>query len=143
MALLTVIGIAVLTSLATQFVYAGTHNPTSVTSIYIDDNDQCNATISDEEFDAICLKISRKYLDETKLAMSKELIDKYCITTAQLAELMLTYSFDKSRTEIAGYAIHRILDPQNFAKLKDTYMIPEYKVAIDDLIRDHGLITTK
>lgn len=105
-------------------------------SHYIHHN--CSTSLSDEVFDQKYQTISSKFFEETRMMLSKELVDHYCITSAQLNQLMGLLSFDRSRMELASYAIGRVADVENFSICKQSFAIPGNQSFIDELLKEHS-----
>ena len=82
---------------------------------------------------------AKKVLSETsnsqvRLAYLKHSIYFHGITAQKLAELMLEFSFDKDRLDLAGYAYPFITDTENYYKIYDSLIFSGSKQQLDDYL---------
>jgi hypothetical protein len=99
--------------------------------------------LSDDEFEPKYNEISKKYFEDTKIKMSKELLDHYCLSSLQTSQLMKLFSFDGSRKEFATYAINKVYDPENFMICKNSFLFPANGTIIDNLVKSQEVSLEK
>jgi hypothetical protein len=103
----------------------------------------CKTMLSDDEFEPKYNEISKKYFEDTKIKMSKELLDHYCLSSLQTSQLMKLFSFDGSRKEFATYAINKVYDPENFMICKNSFLFPANGTIIDNLVKSQEVSLEK
>lgn len=96
--------------------------------------------MDDVQFKNKCIEISGKFFEETRVSLSKELLDHYCLSSAQVKDLMKLFSYDRTRMDFAELAINKVMDPENFAVCKESFMLSANKIVIDDLMKEHSLV---
>lgn len=101
------------------------------------ENENCTTTLSDDQFKLKKDLIAQKYFEETIVKLSKELMEQYCLTSNQVKELMMLFSFDRTRMDFASFAIEKVLDPGNFGVCKAAFVISSNHIVIDDLVKQY------
>ena len=86
-------------------------------------NSNCNGSygMSASNFSAAKNTISKQSFDETKLSTAKQIVSSNCLTAAQIKELMLLFSFEETRLELAKDAHSRCVDKNNYFLLNDAF----------------------
>ncbi|MGV3610346.1 MAG: DUF4476 domain-containing protein [Fluviicola sp.] len=91
----------------------------------------CNGyPMSESRFNEVVKSIEAKSFDDSKLTMSKQVINTNCMTSAQVKRLMLLFSFEGTRLELAKYAYGYTYDIGNYYQLNDAFT---FESSIDEL----------
>lgn len=99
------------------------------------DNDFRNA-ISAREFDQVKLSLSKEWYEVNRLKSAKFIIDQNNFTTAQVKELMLLFTFENNRLDIAKYAYKKTIDRRSFFQVNDALSFSSSKDELARYIRD-------
>lgn len=128
--------LVILMTLTAKIVYS---SPISVqtTVNVIFENKNCTTVLGDDDFKLKKDLIAQKYFEETIVGLSRELLDQYCLSSNQVKELMMLFSFDRTRMDFASYAIRKVYDPENFSVCKDAFMISSNQIIIDDIVKEY------
>lgn len=84
------------------------------------------------EFETIKEQIRKEWFENNRITSAKVIIDKSNFTTQQVKELMLLFTFENNRLEVAKYAYRKTVDKQNYYQLNDALTFSSSK---DDLAR--------
>ncbi|MFN3402676.1 MAG: DUF4476 domain-containing protein [Cytophagaceae bacterium] len=93
-----------------------------------------NRIITEESFDALKKAVSETSSDVLKLNMAKHALFFTQITSKQVGELMLLFSFDKDRIELARYSFYFIVDKENFSSVYNNLIFNGSKTELRNLI---------
>lgn len=82
----------------------------------------CNGyPMSDTRFNEVVQSIEAKSFDDSKLTMAKQVINTNCMTSNQVKRLMLLFSFEDTRLDLAKYAYGYTYDIGNYYQLNDAF----------------------
>lgn len=81
----------------------------------------CPYPMSPGDFEALKSSISSKSFDDSKLTMAKQVIAMNCLLCSQVREIMLLFSFEDNRLELAKYAYGYTYDLGNYYKVNDAF----------------------
>ncbi|NVO18958.1 MAG: DUF4476 domain-containing protein [Bacteroidetes bacterium] len=90
----------------------------------------CPYPMSREDFAQAKQSIESKSFDDSKLAIAKQIINTNCLLSSQVKELMLLFSFEDTRLELAKYCYGYTLDIGNYYQVNDAF---KFESSIDDL----------
>ncbi|MCC6384076.1 MAG: DUF4476 domain-containing protein [Bacteroidia bacterium] len=90
----------------------------------------CPIPISPGEFAELKQSISSKSFEESKMTIAKQVVANSCLLTSQVKELMLLFSFEDSRLDLAKFAYGRTYDIGNYYKVNDAFT---FESSIDEL----------
>jgi len=90
----------------------------------------CPWPLSRQDFDGVKNSISSKSFDETKLTIAKQVISSNCLLSGQVKEIMLLFSFEETRLDLAKYAYGYTFDIGNYYKVNDAF---SFSSSIDEL----------
>ena len=99
------------------------------------DNDFRN-TIPAREFDQVKQSLSKEWFEGNRLKSAKFIIDQNNFSTSQVRELMLLFSFENNRLEIAKYAYRKTVDKRNYFQVNDALSFSASKDELARYIRD-------
>ena len=90
----------------------------------------CPWPMSEAEFAGVKGSISSKTFDDSKLTIAKQVIAANCLLSSQVKEIMLLFSFEDTRLEIAKYAYGYTFDLGNYYKVNDAF---DFELTIEEL----------
>jgi hypothetical protein len=90
----------------------------------------CTRPMNAAEFTSVKSSIESKNFEESKIKVAKQVIDANCLTTDQVKQIMLSFSFEETRLDLAKYAYLHTYDPKNYFKLNDAFT---FETSIDEL----------
>jgi hypothetical protein len=88
--------------------------------------------LSNRDFDLVKEQIRKEWFETNRLISTKVIIDKSNFTTQQVKELMLLFTFENNRLEVAKYTYRKTVDKQNYYLLDDALI---FKSTKDELAR--------
>lgn len=91
--------------------------------------------MSGREFEVLKDQLRREWFENNRLISTKVIIDKSNFTTSQVKELMLLFTFEKNRLEIAKYAYCKIVDLKNYPLLYEALSMNSSKDELARFIR--------
>ena len=89
-----------------------------------------NCIVSELEFQEMYSTLSGQNFNSSKLAMAKQILQKNCLNSNQVTEVIKLFEFETSRLEIAKYAYEYVSDPPNYYKVNEAF---EYSSSISKL----------
>ena len=92
--------------------------------------------MSDREFNDVKDQITKEWLENNRLISAKTIMDKNNFTTQQVKELMLLFTFENNRLEVAKYAYRKTVDKQNYYQLNDALSFSSSKDELARFIRE-------
>jgi hypothetical protein len=86
-------------------------------------NQGCSGAMpmSDASFIAAKKTISKQSFDDTKLTTAKQILKTNCLSSAQIKEIMLLFSFEATRLELAKLGYTKCVDVNNYFLLNDAF----------------------
>lgn len=91
----------------------------------------CNGYPMDEtRFNQVVQSIEAKNFDDSKLTMAKQVINTNCMKSSQVKRLMMLFSFEDTRLELAKYAYGYTYDIGNYYQLNDAF---KFESSIEEL----------
>ncbi len=99
------------------------------------DNDHENV-MSAQEFESVKQAIDKEWLESNKLSSAKFIIDKNNFTTMQVRELMMLFSFEKNKLEVAKYAYRKTVDKHNYYQVNDVFNFSSSKEELARFLRE-------
>lgn len=91
-----------------------------------------SSVMSARDFDQVKQMISKEWLESNRLVSAQTIIDKNMFTTQQVKEMMLLFTFENNRLDVAKAAYRKTVDKQNYYLLNDALTFSSTK---DDLAR--------
>ena len=86
--------------------------------------------MSDADFASAKKSIESKSFEDSKMTLAKQVFNTNCMTSAQVKEIMLLFTFEASRLDFAKYAYGKTYDQGNYYKVNDAF---QFESSIDDL----------
>jgi hypothetical protein len=90
----------------------------------------CPMPLSPGEFSDLKKSISSKTFEDSKMTIAKQVVGNSCLLTSQVKELMLLFTFEESRLDLAKFAYGRTYDIGNYYKVNDAFT---FESSIDEL----------
>lgn len=90
----------------------------------------CNWPNSDSDFNQLKNSINAKTFEDSKLSTAKQALKNKCLKAEQVKELMLLFTFEESRLDIAKFAYDYTYDQGNYYLINDAFT---FEFSIDEL----------
>jgi len=95
------------------------------------DNDYANV-MNAGEFTSVKQSLSKEWMESSRLKSAMFIMDKNSFTTAQVRELMMLFSFESNKLEVAKYAYRKTVDKHNYYQVNDLF---SFSSSRDELAR--------
>ena len=90
------------------------------------------------EFNDVKDMLRREWFENNRLASARVMISKNFFTTAQVKELMLLFTFDNNRLELAKAAYCKTVDQGNFWQLSDVLTFSSGREELNRFLREQS-----
>jgi hypothetical protein len=90
----------------------------------------CPVPMSSGDFQSFKSTVESKSFEDSKLTISKQVLQNNCLTSAQVREVMKMFSFEDTRLQFAKFAYGHTYDIGNYYKVNDAF---QFESSIDDL----------
>jgi hypothetical protein len=90
----------------------------------------CAYPMSPQDFNSAKESIASKSFEDSKFTIAKQIINTNCLLSTQVKEIMLLFSFEDTRLDLAKYAYGYTWDIGNYYKLNDAFT---FESSIDEL----------
>jgi hypothetical protein len=87
------------------------------------------------EFETLKESLRKEWFESNRLQSVKFIIDKNNFTTRQVKELMLLFTFENNKLEIAKYAYSKTVDKQNYYQLNEVLAFNSSKEELAKFVR--------
>jgi len=91
---------------------------------------RCSYPMNDGSFESAKKSIASKSFSDSQLTMAKQVAKNNCLSCNQIKQLMLIFSFEETRLDLAKYAYDYAFDKQNYYKVNDAFT---FESSIDEL----------
>lgn len=95
----------------------------------------CPWPLSQEQFENVLQSIRSKSFEDSRIAIAKQVIDANCLLSSQVKQIMLLFSFESTRLELAKYAFGHTYDPGNYYMLNDAFTFESSIEELNNFIR--------
>jgi len=92
--------------------------------------------MSGVEFETMKEQLRKEWFETNRLTSARVIIDKCNFTTKQIREMMLLFTFENNRLELAKYAYRKTADKQNYFQLSDALNFSSSKDELARFIRE-------
>ncbi|HNU14861.1 MAG TPA: DUF4476 domain-containing protein [Chitinophagaceae bacterium] len=92
--------------------------------------------MSGREFETLKETLRKEWFETNRLTSVKVIIDKSNFTTQQVKELMLLFTFENNRLEIAKYAYAKTVDKQSYFQVNEVLTFSSSKDELARFIRN-------
>ena len=107
---------------------------------YNSDNDGWNNgnsnVMSAREFNDLKDQIRKEWFESNRLTSVKFIIDKNDVTTQQVKDLMLLFTFESNKLEVAKYAYCKTVDQRNYYQVNDVLGFSSSKEELARFLRE-------
>jgi Domain of unknown function (DUF4476) len=99
------------------------------------DNNYSRA-MSSADFGQAKESLRREWFENTRLATAKQIIDQNYFTSQQVKEMVLLFTFENNRLDIAKYAYGKTVDKGNYFIMNDAFTFNNNKEKLSEYIRE-------
>lgn len=104
---------------------------------YYDNGGWGNSNVmSSREFNDVKDQLRKEWFESNRLNSAKFIIEKNNLTTSQVKELMLLFTFENNRLDIAKSAYRKTVDKQNYLNVNDALTFNSSKEELVRFIRE-------
>lgn len=98
----------------------------------------CNGyPMSDARFNEVTNSISSKSFEDSKITLAKQVINTNCMTSAQVKKIMLLFSFEETKLDLAKYAYGHTYDISNYYQLNDAFTFESSIEELNEYIQNY------
>ena len=90
--------------------------------------------MNDREFKDVLKSIEKEWLESNKLKSASQVVKTNNVTTAQVEQILLMFSFENNRLELAKQAYASTVDKRNYSRLFDVFSFNSSKVELERYI---------
>lgn len=94
-----------------------------------------NWAMSPANFSAAKKTISNQKFDDTKLSTAQQIINTNCLSSAQIKEIMLLFTFEDTRLKLAKDSYKKCIDPNNYFLLNDAFTFDSSVEELNNFIK--------
>jgi hypothetical protein len=92
--------------------------------------------MSESAFNQAKESLKREWFENTRLSTAKQIIDRNYFTSRQVKELVLLFTFENNRLDIAKYAYSKTVDKGNYFIMNDAFSMNRNKEELNNFIRE-------
>jgi hypothetical protein len=92
--------------------------------------------MSESAFNQAKESLKREWFENTRLSTAKQIIDRNYFTSRQVKELVLLFTFENNRLDIAKYAYSKTVDKGNYFIMNDAFSMNKNKEELNNFIRE-------
>ena len=81
--------------------------------------------------------LRREWFENTRLETAKQIIDRSYFTSQQVKEMVLLFTFENNRLDIAKYAFGKTVDKGNYFVINDAFTFNNNKESLKEYIRQY------
>ncbi len=100
-------------------------------------NQGCSGAMamSESSFNSAKQTISKQSFDDTKLTTAKQILKTNCLRAAQIKDIMLLFSFEATRLELAKLGYTKCVDVNNYFLLNDAFSFESSVTELNESIK--------
>ena len=102
-----------------------------------DYDDEYNRAMSDFDFSQAKETLRKEWFENTRMTTAKQIIDRNYFTSQQVKDILLLFTFENNRLEIAKYAYGKTVDKGNYFIVNDAFTFNSNKEKLSEYIRDY------
>lgn len=93
--------------------------------------DECRGrTMKKEDYKDLKSSIGNRNFESTNVSILKTALESNYVTSEQLRELLMFFTFDSNKLEVAKYAYKKVCDQKNFFKVYDAF---SFETSVEEL----------
>jgi hypothetical protein len=101
-----------------------------------DNNYGYESGMSDREFSTVMQSIQKEWLESNKLKSASHIVAANKLTSAQVKQLVLLFSFESNKLDLAKQAYANTVDKRNYSMLNDAFSFNSSKDELARFIRN-------
>ena len=90
----------------------------------------CSWPMNDNDFSSAKKSIDSKSFEDSKLTVAKQICNSNCLTSSQVRDIMMLFSFEDSKLDFAKHAYGYTFDIGNYYKVNDAF---DFESSIEEL----------
>jgi hypothetical protein len=94
-------------------------------------------TMSDNDFNQAKETLRREWFENTRVTTAKQILDRNYFTSRQVKELLLLFTFENNKLDLAKHAYSRTVDKGNYYIVNDAFTFNNSKEELARYIRDY------
>jgi len=102
-----------------------------------DYDDSYSRSMSTQDFSLAKESLRKEWFENARMTTAKQVIDKNYFTSQQVKELVLLFTFENNRLEIAKYAYGKAVDKENYFIVNDAFTFNSNKEKLSEYIREY------
>lgn len=102
-----------------------------------DYDDNYTRSMSAQDFNMAKESLRKEWFENTRMTTAKQVIDRNNFTSQQVKELLLLFTFENNRLEIAKYAYGKTVDKEDYFIVNDAFTFNSNKEKLSEYIRDY------
>ena len=91
--------------------------------------------MNDREFKNTLQAIDKEWLESNKFKSASQIVKSNSLTTAQVEQVLMLFSFENNKLEIAKQAYMNTVDKRNYSRLYDVFSFNSSKTELERYIR--------
>jgi len=91
--------------------------------------------MNDRDFRNVLQSIDKEWLESNKLKSASQVVKMNSMTTAQVEQVLMLFSFENNKLEIAKQAYANTVDKKNYNRLFDVFSFNSSKVELERYLR--------
>lgn len=99
--------------------------------------DNYSRAMNNNDFAQAKESLRREWFENTRLQAAKQIIDQNYFTSKQVKEMVLLFTFENNRLDIAKYAYGKTVDKGNYFVMKDAFTFNSNKEKLSEYIREY------
>ncbi len=94
--------------------------------------------MNDREFKSVLQAIDKEWLESNKLKSASQVVKSNSLTTAQVEQVLMLFSFENNKLDVAKQAYANTVDKRNYSMLFDVFSFNSSKTELEKYIRNFG-----
>ena len=99
-----------------------------------DYNEAHARAMNDREFSSVIASIEKEWLESNKMKSASQVVKNSNLTTAQVEQLILLFSFENNKLQLAKDAYDNTVDKRNYRRLLDLFSFNSSKIELERYI---------
>ncbi|MGZ8559337.1 MAG: DUF4476 domain-containing protein [Chitinophagaceae bacterium] len=100
-----------------------------------DNNEGYASGMNDREFKTVLTSIDKEWLESNKFKSASQIVRSNSLTTAQVEQILLLFSVENNKLELAKQAYANTVDKNNYSRLYDVFSFNSSKKELERYIR--------
>lgn len=100
-----------------------------------DSHDGYARGMNDREFKSVLQSIEKEWLESNKLKSATQIVRSNYLTTAQVEQVLMLFSFENNKLEVAKQAYANTVDKRNYPMLFDVFSFNSSKTELERYIQ--------